>query len=112
METTELTGRLGILNGLGVRVIYFCEKNKWKKSKAHFDTNHLVTVIWDLNDLDMAGRCGQRQNRRTINPSAVQPGAPLLLAVRDLELLDCGFGVRRLNVAQKRAALADESDPR
>jgi hypothetical protein len=61
----------GYAEGLRPPVRYTCEKNKWKKSKTHFDTNHLVTVIWDLNDLDTAGRCGQRQNRRTISPSAV-----------------------------------------
>jgi hypothetical protein len=33
------------------RVIYTCSKARWAESKTHFDTNHLVTILWDLGDL-------------------------------------------------------------
>jgi hypothetical protein len=44
----------GFAEGLGRPVIYTCRKSEWKKSATHFDTNHLVTVIWDPADLDAA----------------------------------------------------------
>lgn len=37
----------GFAEGLGRPVIYTCEKSVWGKEKSHFDTNHLLTVIWD-----------------------------------------------------------------
>jgi nucleoside 2-deoxyribosyltransferase len=45
----------GFAEGLGRPVIYTCRKTEWGENKSHFDTNHLVTVIWDPNELDMAG---------------------------------------------------------
>jgi hypothetical protein len=45
----------GFGEGLGLPVIYTCEKSAWNKQKTHFDTNHLVTIIWDLSDLKRAG---------------------------------------------------------
>jgi hypothetical protein len=45
----------GFAEGLGRPVIYTCKKAKWDESASHFDTNHLVTVIWDPSDLDKAG---------------------------------------------------------
>lgn len=40
----------GFGEGLGKPVIYTCEKDKFKKDKTHFDTNHHLTVPWDVND--------------------------------------------------------------
>ena len=44
----------GFGEGLGLPVIYTCEISKWAESKTHFDTNHLVTIIWDPGDLQKA----------------------------------------------------------
>jgi hypothetical protein len=41
----------GFAEGCGLPVIYTCAKSKWDESKTHFDTNHLVTIIWDANNL-------------------------------------------------------------
>jgi nucleoside 2-deoxyribosyltransferase len=41
----------GFAEGLGIPVIYLCEKSvfksKSKKKKPHFDTNHCTTIIWE-----------------------------------------------------------------
>jgi hypothetical protein len=37
----------GYAEGRGIPVIYTCEKAAWAEHKTHFDTNHLVTIIWD-----------------------------------------------------------------
>jgi hypothetical protein len=37
----------GFAEGLGKPVIYTCRKEEWKAGRSHFDTNHLVTVIWE-----------------------------------------------------------------
>jgi hypothetical protein len=44
----------GYGEGLGRPVIYTCEKSAWDKNRSHFDTNHLVTIIWNLSDLKTA----------------------------------------------------------
>ncbi len=44
----------GFGEGLGRPVIYTCQKSAWEKEKTHFDTNHLVTIIWDLAELNKA----------------------------------------------------------
>ena len=36
----------GYAEGLGKPVIYICEKEKFKKKKTHFDTNHCTTLFW------------------------------------------------------------------
>jgi hypothetical protein len=41
---------------LGRPVIYTCRKKEWDEGKAHFDTNHLNTIIWDPNDLGDAAK--------------------------------------------------------
>ena len=41
----------GFGEGLGLPVIYTCEKTAWKEQGTHFDTNHLNTIIWDPEDL-------------------------------------------------------------
>jgi hypothetical protein len=46
----------GFAEGLGRPVIYTCNAERWEKEKTHFDTNHLATVVWDVNNLDKAAR--------------------------------------------------------
>jgi hypothetical protein len=45
----------GFAEGLGRPVIYTCRKLEWDRERTHFDTNHLVTIIWDPVDLRSAG---------------------------------------------------------
>jgi hypothetical protein len=42
----------GFAEGLGRPVIYTCREAEWKQGQSHFDTNHLVTVIWDPTNLE------------------------------------------------------------
>ena len=43
----------GYAEGLGIPVIYLCEKKKFKKDKTHFDTNHCTTIPWETgNELE------------------------------------------------------------
>jgi nucleoside 2-deoxyribosyltransferase len=44
----------GFAEGLGRPVIYTCRKAEWDERKTHFDTNHLVTIIWDRDNLETA----------------------------------------------------------
>jgi hypothetical protein len=37
----------GFAEGLSLPVIYTCERNAWEERKTHFDTNHLLTIVWD-----------------------------------------------------------------
>jgi hypothetical protein len=50
----------GYAEGLGRPVIYSCERTAFdgmdKTKRAHFDTNHLVTVLWEENKLADAAR--------------------------------------------------------
>jgi hypothetical protein len=46
----------GFGEGLGRPVIYTCREAEWKERKTHFDTNHLVTIIWKPTELADAGR--------------------------------------------------------
>lgn len=46
----------GFAEGLGRPVIYTCRKAEWIKQRTHFDTNHLMTIIWELQALEKAGR--------------------------------------------------------
>ena len=39
----------GYAEGLGIKVIYACEKKQFKK-KLHFDVNHRNTVLWEEGD--------------------------------------------------------------
>lgn len=38
----------GYAEGLGKPVIYTCERKAFEHEKTHFDTNHHLTVIWDV----------------------------------------------------------------
>jgi hypothetical protein len=41
----------GFAEGLGLPVIYSCKKSVWENEGTHFDTNHLNTILWDINNL-------------------------------------------------------------
>jgi hypothetical protein len=42
----------GYAEGMGKPVIYTCEKKKFEEKKTHFDTNHHLTILWDLDDTE------------------------------------------------------------
>src|SRR5262249_24598159 len=44
----------GYAEGLGLPVIYTCERTVWEQEKTHFDSNHLVTILWDSSELAKA----------------------------------------------------------
>jgi nucleoside 2-deoxyribosyltransferase len=46
----------GFAEGLGKPVIYLCRKDVFedKSQGTHFDTNHHLTVVWDLENLGEA----------------------------------------------------------
>lgn len=56
----------GFAEGLGLPVIYTCEASKIARGKTHFDTNHMVTVLWDVNKLDEACRALTATIRNTL----------------------------------------------
>ena len=60
----------GFAEGLGVPVIYTCELTKFKDKKTHFDTNHMLTVPWDISNLDNAGRLLTSTIRNTLPTDA------------------------------------------
>ena len=41
----------GFAEGLGRPVIYTCRRDQWDRGRSHFDTNHLVTIDWAVDDL-------------------------------------------------------------
>lgn len=46
----------GFAEGLGRPVIYTCRRQEWENERTHFDTNHLVTIVWDPANLEPAGK--------------------------------------------------------
>jgi hypothetical protein len=62
----------GFAEGLGRPVIYTCEKEAWNEKKTHFDTNHLLTIIWDGSDLEKAGNELTATIRATLRAEARQ----------------------------------------
>ena len=46
----------GFAEGAGKPVIYTCQADVWDGQQTHFDTNHLATIIWRLDDLPDAQR--------------------------------------------------------
>ena len=62
----------GYGEGLGLPVIYTCEKSAWEKQKTHFDTNHHKTIIWDLAQLKDAGDELTATIRATLRADAKQ----------------------------------------
>jgi len=62
----------GFGEGRGIPVIYTCEKAEWEKNKTHFDTNHMVTIIWDKSDLKKAQEDLVATIRATLRAEAKQ----------------------------------------
>ena len=62
----------GFGEGRGIPVIYTCEKNAWEKTKTHFDTNHMLTIIWDSADLKKAENALVATIRATLRAEAKQ----------------------------------------
>jgi hypothetical protein len=61
----------GFAEGLGRPVIYTCRKADWELQQTHFDTNHLVTIVWDPADLPDAARRLTATIRATLPGEAV-----------------------------------------
>ncbi|HVN02465.1 MAG TPA: hypothetical protein VMT68_19855 [Caulobacteraceae bacterium] len=66
----------GFAEGLGRPVIYTCRKADWDQQRTHFDTNHLVTVVWDPADLADAQQRLVATIRATLPTEAVLEDAP------------------------------------
>jgi hypothetical protein len=62
----------GFADGRGLPVIYTCKRAKWDDAKSHFDTNHMVTVLWDANDLKPAEDDLAAIIRTTLRADAIQ----------------------------------------
>lgn len=60
----------GFAEGLGRPVIYTCREKEWVERKTHFDTNHLVTVIWDIEKLHQVGAQLAATIRATLSADA------------------------------------------
>lgn len=56
----------GFAEGLGLPVIYTCEAGRFTVEKTHFDTNHMLTVVWHSERLDEAGRALTATIRNTL----------------------------------------------
>lgn len=65
----------GFAEGLGRPVIYTCQRAAWDQQKTHFDTNHLVTIIWDSADLPSAENQLTATIRATFRGEAKQADA-------------------------------------
>jgi hypothetical protein len=46
----------GFAEGLGLPVMYTCEHRIFQEKRTHFDTNHMVTIPWEADKPDIAGR--------------------------------------------------------
>ena len=42
----------GFAEGIGIPVIYICNKEKFESTGTHFDTNHHTTVLWSMGNVD------------------------------------------------------------
>lgn len=62
----------GFAEGLNLPVIYTCQAAAWAKSTPHFDTNHMVTIIWDETELEKAGKALTATIRATLRAEAKQ----------------------------------------
>lgn len=61
----------GFGEGLGKEVIYSCEKDVFEEEKTHFDTNHLHTVLWKIDDLQTATEELKATIRNTLSSEAI-----------------------------------------
>jgi hypothetical protein len=62
----------GFAEGLGLPVIYTCEKMVWQEKQTHFDTNHLMTIVWEESALPTAGNLLVATIRATLRGDAKQ----------------------------------------
>jgi hypothetical protein len=62
----------GFGEGRGIPVIYTCEKGEWDQNKTHFDTNHMLTIIWDVDNLRQAENALVAAIRATLRAEAKQ----------------------------------------
>jgi hypothetical protein len=62
----------GFGEGRGIPVIYTCEKGEWDQNKTHFDTNHMLTIIWDVDNLKRAENALVAAIRATLRAEATQ----------------------------------------
>lgn len=62
----------GFAEGLGIPVFYTCETAAWESAKTHFDTNHLLTILWDAKDLKSAEDSLTAAIRATLRGDALQ----------------------------------------
>jgi hypothetical protein len=61
----------GFAEGVGRPVIYTCREDSWDKGASHFDTNHLVTIVWRPDELEKAGRQLAATIRATLPDEAI-----------------------------------------
>lgn len=73
----ELTGQnlgayweSGFAEGLGLPVIYSCQKDEFERGKVHFDTNHQLAVPWEESALSNAGSRLKEAIRATLPTEA------------------------------------------
>jgi hypothetical protein len=62
----------GFAEGHGLPVIYTCKRAAWNETKTHFDTNHLLTILWDANNLPQVERELVATIRATLREHAKQ----------------------------------------
>ncbi|UPK33321.1 hypothetical protein IVB18_34610 [Bradyrhizobium sp. 186] len=62
----------GFAEGRGIPVIYTCEIGAWEQSRTHFDTNHMLTILWDPSDLKKAEDAMAATIRATLRGEANQ----------------------------------------
>lgn len=60
----------GYAEGLNKPVIYLCEENFFNANRTHFDTNHLLTIKWNKNNLDKADQELKDTIRKTLPAEA------------------------------------------
>lgn len=64
----------GYAEGLGKPVIYICEKDKFEKTRTHFDTNHRTTIKWSKDDPEQFSRELIATLRRSLSDRTVGLG--------------------------------------
>jgi hypothetical protein len=62
----------GYAEGLGRPVIYTCESSVWEQKKTHFDTSHMVTVIWEKTKSAAAEKLLKSTIRASLRSEAQQ----------------------------------------
>lgn len=60
----------GYAEGLGKPVIYTCERKAFEHEKTHFDTNHHLTVVWDIENVEQAAEQLKATIRATLPDEA------------------------------------------